>query len=243
MAKIEIPEDTGTKIIKKDSSSLKDEIRICVVVTGKDEKEFMRNLEKAQEKTSIVELRVDYMADVTDSFLEKIRKSIKGQAIFTCRKASEGGKFKGSETARIRVIQKALDLQFDYLDIELSTVRTSVFNIRNTKIIVSFHDFEATPNDAELKRIVKSMRNIGADIIKIATKVRSEVDNRKLIRILANKDLHEEMIIIGMGEKGRKTRIIAPLIGAFLTFASIGGKTTASGQIDIEELKEIYNYF
>ena len=39
--------------------------------------------------------------------------------------------------------------------------------------------------------------------------------------------------MIGMGKKGRITRVVAPLVGSPFTFASlIEGRETAEGQID-----------
>ena len=42
-----------------------------------------------------------------------------------------------------------------------------------------------------------------------------------------------------MGEKGKITRIIAPLLGSFCTYVSLSsGKETADGQIDKKTLEE-----
>jgi 3-dehydroquinate dehydratase-1 len=43
-----------------------------------------------------------------------------------------------------------------------------------------------------------------------------------------------------MGPKGRLTRVVAPLLGSQFTYASAaGGKETAEGQIEREELEKI----
>jgi 3-dehydroquinate dehydratase len=44
-----------------------------------------------------------------------------------------------------------------------------------------------------------------------------------------------------MGENGKISRLLAPLFGAFFTFASLEkGSETASGQISISEMKSAY---
>ncbi len=44
------------------------------------------------------------------------------------------------------------------------------------------------------------------------------------------------MIMIGMGDAGRHTRVVAPLYGSVLTYACVGD-AVAPGQINISELK------
>eukprot|EP00798_Chlamydomonas_sp_ICE-L_P001721 gene1721-33129_t len=45
-----------------------------------------------------------------------------------------------------------------------------------------------------------------------------------------------------MGEKGVITRLLAAKYGGVLTFAARGGKSSAPGQPDIKQLRELYNY-
>ncbi len=46
------------------------------------------------------------------------------------------------------------------------------------------------------------------------------------------------MIVIGMGKEGRVTRFLAPLLGAFCSFASPEGyAVTAPGQVTSTELE------
>ena len=44
-----------------------------------------------------------------------------------------------------------------------------------------------------------------------------------------------------MGAVGRMTRILGPLLGSYLTYAATPWGESASGQIQIEELKKVYN--
>ena len=59
------------------------------------------------------------------------------------------------------------------------------------------------------------------------------------IKIL-EKIFNKKIIVIGMGEKGKITRIVAPLLGSPFTYASLKeGKETAEGQISVDRLKEL----
>jgi 3-dehydroquinate dehydratase type I len=62
-----------------------------------------------------------------------------------------------------------------------------------------------------------------------------------LLKLLLEKTSDEEMIILGMGDNGQITRILSLLLGGYLTFASTKYGGSAPGQIDIEQLKNIYN--
>jgi 3-dehydroquinate dehydratase-1 len=48
------------------------------------------------------------------------------------------------------------------------------------------------------------------------------------------------MIVLGMGHLGKLSRVISPLLGAYLTFASLN-TPTAPGQLSLQELQIKYN--
>lgn len=217
-------------------------IRICAVVTGKNLAEFLANLRAGQKQTNWVELRADYIKNFKSEDIEKIKTAVKTHSIFTCRKKSEGGRFNGSEKDRFRILESASKAGFDYIDIEFSSINK--LKIKNkakaTGIIVSYHDFKKTPSQKQLERILDKMRKTKANVIKIVTKANKEIDSDRLLNLLGGKLEKEDLIILGMGPKGKITRLFSPMLGGFLTFASIG-KITAPGQMTVKELKKIYN--
>ena len=49
------------------------------------------------------------------------------------------------------------------------------------------------------------------------------------------------LIAISMGEKGKITRVLGPLLGSYLTFAAIAtGKESAPGQMTVKDLRDIF---
>jgi len=220
------------------------DIRICAVVTGKTIGDFLKNLEATQKIADFVELRVDYIGGFSVSDIDLIKSKIKVRAIFTCRKKEEGGFFTGAEGERVEILRKAIDAGFDYVDVELSSAGTfTLLKKGKSKIILSFHDFVKTPSLAELEEIKKQMKTYDADIMKFAAFVREDADSKVLFQFLFNKKEDEEMIVVGMGEEGKMTRVIAPLFGSYLTYASTSYSSSAPGQIDINKLKKLYNEF
>lgn len=110
----------------------------------------------------------------------------------------------------------------------------------STKLIASFHNFNETPQYWKLTKLIFDMSRIEADIIKIATNVTKEYDVQVLFRALLSKKPEDNQIIIGMGEKGKITRILGPLLGSYLTYASTDVSESAPGQVKIDALHSIY---
>ncbi len=220
-------------------------IKICVPVTGKNLDDFLENLNKIEKVCDFVELRADFLENLKLEDVDVIAREVKMESIFTCRKKDEGGKFEGSEKERLKILEEAMYKNFNYVDIELSSVDQIDFSERNkqTKIICSYHNFDKTPTYEYLEEIVNQMKEKGVDVFKIAIMSYIEEDNKKLLKLLLNRDKDEEMIVIGMGENGKMTRILSPLLGGYLTYANVDGGVTAQGQINIEELKNIYKSF
>ena len=69
--------------------------------------------------------------------------------------------------------------------------------------------------------------------------VNTKKDILNILRVI--QEFEGKVIGIGMGEKGKLTRILGTYFGSILTFASMEGKSSAPGQIDVKKLKEIYN--
>ncbi|HSQ97564.1 MAG TPA: type I 3-dehydroquinate dehydratase [Rickettsiales bacterium] len=211
-------------------------IKICTVVIGNTLDEFLKNLEEIQKISDFVELRVDYIKDFSISDLEIIKKYTYKENIFTCRSIEEGGKF--SNNNLLEIIYKANELDFNYIDIEISKLKNIKMKEKNSKIIGSYHNFKETPSYDGLKQIYDEIISFKfVDIAKIATNVINDEDNINLVKIILSKKT--DIIVVGMGEKGKITRIISPLIGGYLTFASVGENISAVGQISLENLKNI----
>lgn len=219
-------------------------IRICTVVTGKTIDEFVKNLDDIQKISDLVELRVDYIEELKLNDIQAIKTKIIKPSIFTCRKKDEGGMFNQSEEKRIEILNKAFDLAFDYIDVEYLTLQKQSFDKHeHTKLIVSNHNFDETPPYWQLTKLIFDMSHCKADIIKIATTVKKDYDVQVLFRALLSKKPNDNQIILGMGEKGKITRVLGPLLGSYLTYASTAQTQSAPGQINIDELQSIYHSF
>jgi 3-dehydroquinate dehydratase type I len=174
--------------------------------------------------------------------LENRRKPL----IITNRKKEEGGKYKGEEKKRLSVLQEAIDLGADYVDVELATerpfLRGLIRNKKGTQVILSFHDFQRTPSLKELQNLFGQMIRLGTDVIKIVSFARSWEDNLNILSLIPfAKARRRKIVAFCMGEKGKISRLFSPFMGAAWTYASLGrGKASAPGQLTVRELKDVW---
>ena len=106
------------------------------------------------------------------------------------------------------------------------------------RIIISYHNFNATPGSGDLESLALKCIRMGGDVAKIACMVREIPDTVRLLKLY---ELDIQVISIGMGRLGRITRLAAPFLGAPFTYASAGtGQEAADGQIAGEDMKRIY---
>lgn len=104
-------------------------------------------------------------------------------------------------------------------------------------LIISHHDYEATPPARKLFSLAQALTRKGADIVKIATKANSDADVRTLLDLAARIRGRQLVTVMGMGRWGAVSRLSAPVFGSCLTYGFIG-TPTAVGQYPYRELLE-----
>ncbi len=203
---------------------------ICVSIGETTVEGCLRVLEGC----SFAEIRMDRM-DLTQEDVGRIFSSGKS-LIATCRPGTV------SEKVRAALLVAAIEAGASYVDAELDSSEGFKHGIiekaraKGCAVIISHHDYEKTPAREDLLGIISASFHAGADIAKVACKVRSERDNARLLGLL---DSDQDIVVIGMGKKGRITRIMAPFLGSPFTYAaSARGKETAEGQIDVRTMKK-----
>lgn len=217
---------------------------ICTPITGSTLAEFEHHLKLTQEISDFVELRIDSIPDLTQEQLTRLHSLTYQQAICTCRVTDQGGMGGVDETRRIRIIHHALTLGFAYIDIEYETYTTHQFVLPpRTKLVISAHIFTHTPPAHELQDLIRRMSDLDPAVIKIATMVKAQSDLELIYSLLKKHQQntsHQQLLLIGMGEQGRESRIQGPLRGCPWTYASTPWGSTAPGQLSLAEMKQIY---
>jgi len=213
---------------------------ICIPITTRSTEDTISEMSLASKCADIIELRIDYIPELQDA--EKcIKESLKCKTkpvIVTNRPEREGGKFSGSERDRLRLLQKAIDLGADYIDVEYDSIK-QIVRRKDCKVIISCHNFKETPQD--LSKIYNDICQHKPDIVKIVTYANDITDNIRIFELLNTANI--PIISFCMGELGHISRILTRKFGGLLTFASLeGGKESAPGQLTVDELSKTYHF-
>jgi 3-dehydroquinate dehydratase I len=205
---------------------------ICVCYAGFDYNGLVNILN--EQRPELAELRLDSLKLNRDELKKVLAMDIK--FIATCKDKDYAEK-----------LLSAIQYGADYIDIDIESdegsmdklIKQARASANSCKIIISYHDYNKTPVSAELERVMEWCLDKKPDLIKISCMVREIRDNARLLGLL-DSGSSNKMIVIGMGEMGRVTRIIAPKLGAFCTYVgSVKGMETAPGQISFDEIKKI----
>src|SRR5262245_23914558 len=215
---------------------------LCVTVTAPTTAE-LRLRRDAVCAGDLVELRLDSVSDpdVAGALADRRRP-----VIVTCRPAWEGGWFDGSEEERRRLLSEALALGAEYVDVEWrARFDGLIAGAGGRRIVLSMHDFDGVPADLEAQ--AAAMCGTGAEVVKLAVLTRKLSDCVPLLEIGsrnggapgAESGGRRGLVLIGMGEPGIATRVLASRFGSMWTYAGAQGDL---GQLTADQMIEGYRF-
>lgn len=221
-------------------------MKICVPIKESAQKAVERGLMKASEKADLAEIWLDQIKDLD---LKKLLSEAPLPLLCAVKRKVEKGSFEGSYEEQAELLIEAMRNKARYIDVPLympeklnKKIVHEQKKYSRTRIIVSHHDFEATPAIAEMMKIAEECRSRGAHVVKIATQANDLQDALHVLSVgqvlEAQKTPH---ILIGMGLEGRLTRILTPTMGGEMMFAVLDRKkATAPGQMTVDELRSAW---
>ncbi len=164
-----------------------------------------------------VELRVDALPDLPSR--TQLTELPVG-AIATVRRSDEGGVRGMSEEERVASYLALLPF-VAAIDLEMRSVERMADLIEAVRragklVILSCHDFAATPPLAQLQEMCARMRELGADIVKVATKTETPGEVARLLGLLEGSP--GPLALMGMGTLGRASRLLFAKAGSALNY-------------------------
>ncbi len=202
---------------------------ICVTVGRSRHKRMIAEHKfLAEAGVDMVELRVDYIGRAIN--LSRLIENRPTPVVITARRREDGGRWMKSEEERVVLLRSAIAAGVDYIDIE-ADIASEIPRYGKTKRVVSYHDFDETPEN--LEELHAAMADEDADIVKIATMANRFSDNVRMVDLVRNAKI--PTIGICMGEMGMITRLLAHRLGSPFTYATFsGGRKMAPGQVELE---------
>jgi len=210
---------------------------ICVTVArGRHRMVLVEHQMLADQKIPLTELRLDFLTRAVE--LPRLLRDRPTPVVITCRRPKDGGRWRYSEDQRMMVLRTGIAMGAEYVDLEWD-VATKIPRFGDTKRIVSYHNFQETPEN--LPAIWEKMKALDPDVIKIATMANSPEDNWTTLGITRDADV--PTIAFCMGDIGVPSRILCGKFGAPFTYAAISSeKQLAPGQISFDKMRTTYRY-
>ncbi|NUU59030.1 type I 3-dehydroquinate dehydratase [Paenibacillus agri] len=231
--------------------------KICVPLVGVTVDELKQEAEALKLLApDLAEWRVDFYEGVEDSAavqeaLQAIRSVIPElPLIFTFRSAREGGEKEISREAYVNLnAAVAASGLADIIDVELFneeddvTALVEAAHAHGVFVILSNHDFHATPPKSEIISRLRKAQALGGDLPKIAVMPQSPADVLTLLE--ATHEMKSEyadrpIITMSMAGAGVISRLAGEVFGSAVTFGA-ARKPSAPGQIAVAELRDTLN--
>ncbi|TWO73158.1 type I 3-dehydroquinate dehydratase [Caenimonas sedimenti] len=206
----------------------------------------------AAHSPDLLEWRVDFYDAIADTgrvlrLGAQLREAARGiPLLFTRRSVREGGQAIALEEEGVVALYRAVCASglVDLMDFEMGNAPADVAQVRaftraaGMPLVLSFHDFGATPPDPELAARFAQAKALDADVAKVAVMPSSVEDVHRLLgaTLQASKTLGIPVISMAMGPLGAVSRLCGGVFGSALTFA-MGAAASAPGQMPIEDVR------
>ena len=238
-----------------------DRCGICVPIVGPSIEEILSQVQKAvQAEVDLIELRPDmwmrgshiseeeYIPTIVSLVEEMHSKDEKMPMLFTWRTLAEGGETPLSSENYRNLLQAIVDQNLvDAVDMELFAYSEEIGNSmkqahqQGIQTVMSYHNFQSTPDIETLHVYAEHMISIGASVIKFALMPTTNEDVLSVLQF--TKELTERYpqlprITMSMGQLGQMTRTCGHVFGNCLTFGTLG-QASAPGQVEVAVLKEL----
>ena len=186
----------------------------------------------------LIEIRLDRIGHPGKEALASFCAAAKKPVIVTCHGVATGGDFQGSVDEELDLLSDAAEAGARFVDVdwrlslELGEVQAPCHRI------VSRHA-DDTPED--LDTFAEEVRDVlyEGDVTKVVTTANSCEDGLRFLKWLRTT---RGLVGFCMGEKGRFTRVLAPIFGSPFTYCAPanmpgeeGGEPTAAGQFPVNE--------
>lgn len=229
---------------------------VCVPIVEKEKEEILKAAEALTEQPAdMIEWRIDWYRDSTSieevgDIVKKLSEILTDKILLcTFRSKAQGGEKEIIREAYIELLQSiAKQGKADMLDVEVCELEQPKVLIKElqqmgTVVVASDHNFFETPSTEIMTEKLFYMKNLGADVAKLAVMPNNSYDVLNLLAATASvKETAPEypVITMSMGETGMISRIAGQSFGSCVTFAA-AGKTSAPGQMPLEDVVMILN--
>lgn len=199
-------------------------------------------------EADLVEWRLDafitrYGQAGTFEMLAVLGSAPRCPVLVTNRPKHQGGLYEGAEAERLEILEAAVKLGAEWVDLEGEVDREWRERLRRggARVLVSHHDFSGTPETTVLQGLARNLA-AGADGIKIVTTAGRHPDCWSVLGLIpwGREALEVDVIAFCMGSPGRWSRVASLLLGSPWTYVRLAdGPEAAPGQYTAAEMRTL----
>jgi 3-dehydroquinate dehydratase type I len=215
----------------------------CLPIIRSSKAEVLSTIAKHRDRYQYFEVWLDYISDIDLTFVQTLINQFGDELVLVLRR-QELEPIQMALSQRLAVIDELAGSPV-LLDLDISQTRElSHLKLlqQPVQLLASYHNYQETPGDAELQKILEAMAKFKPAIYKLATLCQSANDALRLLMLLSElKSVGKHAILLGMGESGQITRIFGAFLGNELTFAPARAEeASAPGQLTRKQLETIF---
>jgi 3-dehydroquinate dehydratase-1 len=217
--------------------------KYCLPIILSSRSDVQQTIQDNLSRYRFFEVWIDYIEDIDVGFAASLVGLYPHRIIIVSRRQNSAPT---KLPAQMRFdILRTLSRKQVLVDLDVSDQTEEITRLQAERVpmrtILSYHNFQLTPSDTELRSIADRMVGWGAHTIKISTFCTVQRDALRLLSLLIDlRESGKRCVVLGMGKHGIITRVFGPQWGSEIAFAPIRGEQrSAPGQITLDRLDSI----
>lgn len=219
-------------------------IKYCLPIIKPNQDEILATIHANRQEYSYFEVWLDYVENADEAFVKQLTDEL-GESLIILFRRQQLEPIKMGIEQRYAILEQLsggpvlVDLDVTTQTDELNYIRDHDLQL---KTIVSYHNYQQTPDRVQIEAILDTIRGYQPSIYKLATQCVSRQDALRLLgHLLELKSQGRHVIVSGMGEFGVVTRVFGALWGNEMTFApAVKTEQSAPGQLTRSQLDNIF---
>jgi 3-dehydroquinate dehydratase/shikimate dehydrogenase len=209
---------------------------ICISIAQDSRRLALADMVNAAPQCDLIECRLDRFAKAPE--VGELMTAKSRPIIMSCRRADDGGEWKGSEEDRLAILRQCIISKADYVEIELDAA-DHVRKFPPSQRVIAYTNLHEVPRD--LDDIYADMQTKTPDVIKLVALARTPEEAWPLVKILVRPPV--PTVVVGLGRCSLMLTLLGKKIGAPWAYAALErGMEAYPGQPTVGDLQSVYHY-
>ncbi len=212
----------------------------CLPIIKASKTEVLDTIQGNLDDYSYFEVWLDYVDGADETFLKQLTDLLGDRLVVTFRRQNlEAPRMDAAERQKLL---ESLSNSPVFVDLDVKTQQAELDQSKDLKLIVSYHNYQETPDTLQLETIIDTMKAYQPAVYKLSTLCQTAEDAVRLLQqLLKLKSSGLNVIVSGMGAHGAVTRVFGSIWGNEMVFAPLTAEEgSAPGQLTRQQLETIF---